>query len=360
MSKLMKIVAGVGGVLLLIVVALVFTAKSLITVDRVKALVLPKVEQALHRKVSLGEVQVGLFSGIELHDLSVADRNGGDPLLRIGMVKLRYQLLPLLNKQVVIDEVRIEKPQLVLVRQTDGELNIADLLAKSAKPSAPAPDAATADDGGIGLRVALATVSDGTVSFIDRRISAAAPPRIELTGLTTQFTEFSLQEELPVDLHGMLNGAPFALKGRVNPSGKTVSLAVELQGLDVTTLEPYYRDKLPGQLTSARLNLKNQVEGNAEAMAVRGLVSLHELSLRLEALPQAPLERVTASAAVDLAVIPGQGLLRIARSEYDLNGIKLAADGTLSGLKSAPAADLKVRIPGLDLHTALAALPARS
>jgi len=361
MRKFLKILAGLVAFLVVIVMALVFLAKSLITVERVKALVLPKVEQVLHRKVSLGEVQVGLFSGIELHDLVVADLEGSEPLLSIDLVKLRYQLLPLLSRKVIIDEVLVQKPQLLLVRKEDGTLNISDLLVAAAKPAdkgvTPEHPPATDDGSSIGLLVALANVDDGRLLFVDRQVAPASPARVELTGLATRLTAFSLQGDLPVNLRGAVNGAPFSLEGTVRPADKSGRLQAEIKGLDLTSLAPYYRAKIPGDLRAATFDLKASFDGNAEVFSLRGPVALRDVSVRLDAFPQAPFEHLSVQADVELAADLGKGNLTVARGDVDFSGIKLAASGQLRKLQEAPEADFKVQVPGLDLRQALAVLP---
>jgi len=238
MRKALKIVAGIGAFLLVVLIGLFFMARTLITAERVKALVLPKVEQALHRQVSLGEVQVGLFSGIELHDLKVAERNEAEPLFSAELIKLRYQLLPLLGRQVVIDEIRIDRPQITLIRQVDGTLSIADLLAPAKAPVAGG-DAGDGGGSNISLLVAKVAVTGGRLLFIDRQVAPTAPARIELTGLETEFTDFSLQGSLPIKLRAALNGAPLALDGQLRLADKAGTVVFDLQGFDATTLAPY-------------------------------------------------------------------------------------------------------------------------
>ena len=66
MKKWLKVLAIVAAVVLLIIVALSVLAKLLITPELVKKTVLPKVKEALHREVELGDVEVSIFSGIAL------------------------------------------------------------------------------------------------------------------------------------------------------------------------------------------------------------------------------------------------------------------------------------------------------
>jgi AsmA protein len=357
MSKLLKIVAGLVALTGLVLVGLIILVKVLVTPERVKALVLPKIEQALQRQVSLGEVRVGLFSGIELHDLKVVERSG-ELLASVDQFKLRFQLLPLLARQVVVDEIRLVRPQLMLVRQADGTLTIADLLSAPAKPESGQPQVTEQDGegGGISLLVSQAKVTSGKITFIDRQVAPTVPVRIELNELDMELRDFSLQGKVPIKLRGLVNGAPLALDGQLQLADKAGTLSIDLQGFDVTSLAPYYRERLPGQLSAARIDLKVNFDGNARVFTLRGQMGLRDLAFKL-LLPQASLDKGALASDVELTADLDKGTLSIAKGEFDLNGIKLAATGAVRGLSFRPDADLQVTIPALDLRTVLAAMP---
>ena len=101
MHKFIKILGAVVVVILVLVVALVILAKVLITPERVKQTVLPLAEQNLHRKIELGDIAVSLFSGIELKGLKIYERDGSEAFVSTDLVRLKYQLLPLLGMKVV-------------------------------------------------------------------------------------------------------------------------------------------------------------------------------------------------------------------------------------------------------------------
>ena len=103
MKRWLKIGSVIAAVVVALVVALIILASVLITPERVKSTLLPLAEQQLHRKIELGEIGVSLLSGIEIHGLRVYEADGREIFLSAELVRLRYQLLPLLAMKVVID-----------------------------------------------------------------------------------------------------------------------------------------------------------------------------------------------------------------------------------------------------------------
>lgn len=357
MSRLWKIVAGTVAVALLAGVLLVVLARVLITPERVKAVVVPLAEQALNRKVTLGEIRVGLFSGIELQALTVDDRAGGERLLSADLVRLRFQWLPLLAGRVVIDEVLLERPRIRLGRDAAGTLTIADLLGAAAGGQQRAAGGESGDSA-ITLLVSELRVSDGQLLFTDLRPDPAAPTRIEVTSVQAQLSGLTFDGRVPLQLRAVLNGAPLAIDGAIGLKDKIGKVAIDLQKLDLPAFEPYFRDRLPGRLGAGHASLQAEVERSPQHLAARGVLTVAGLAVRLAALPDAPLENATLRADFDVATKPGSGAAEFHSLKLDLNGLSLAATGRLSGLPDAPHIDLGVTVPGLDLHRALTALPA--
>ena len=126
-----------------------------LTEARIKTLVLPPLEKALGREVTMGTISVSLFSGISLNDFAVkeAPAVGDSDFVSARAFVLRYDLLPLLRGKLSINEIRLEEPKISLRRAKDGSFNFASLavLQEKTSPSpAPAPTSATA-----GLPMAL-------------------------------------------------------------------------------------------------------------------------------------------------------------------------------------------------------------
>jgi uncharacterized protein involved in outer membrane biogenesis len=145
MKRLLKIAIVVVGVLVLLFIGLNIFVKSYLSSDRLKALILPKVEAATGRKVNIDEINVSLFKGIVAKGLSVKERDGQKDFLKIGTFVLSCRLLPLLKKQLVISKIEIVSPSVSIRKAKEGKYNFSDIMEKqsreSRKPPEPKPQA---------------------------------------------------------------------------------------------------------------------------------------------------------------------------------------------------------------------------
>lgn len=361
MKKAPKIIITIAIVLVVLIVGLFVLAKVLITPERVRDTVVPLAEQALQRKVSLGEIKVSLFSGIELHDLTVSEKQGGEVFVSTDMVRLRYQLLPLLAMRVVIDEVRVDTPHIRVERFSDGSFNFSDLL--GADGQAPAAQPAGSGTGGsastpLDLLVTDVRITNGQLIFLDHLLKGRAPYRHEVTDFQLNASGITLDGSVPLNLSGRLNGAALEMKGLVRLEPLSMEMDVKLSDLDVVQFKNYFDEALPGTLNGLRLGLEARLEGNTRAMSAVGRLTAADLNLTLNAMPDAPLEKAQIGIDYKLAVDLDKSLLSIDRLQLDVNGIVVEATGQIDGLTGTPRADLKLNVPSLDLRKAMQALPA--
>lgn len=142
-----------------------------------KQTVLDAAKQSLGAEVKIADLDISLLSGISLQGVSVANPAGFDgQLLTARAFVLRYRLLPLLWKRVVIQQLSLEQPKIVLCKNDRGEWNYDKLGAVPAapapaatpappKPSAPATGA-TGLPGGINVTLSKLALSDGAVAML--------------------------------------------------------------------------------------------------------------------------------------------------------------------------------------------------
>ncbi|MDH3454528.1 MAG: AsmA family protein, partial [Desulfuromonadales bacterium] len=338
-------------------------ASVLITPERVKATLLPLAEDNLHRKIDLGDIKVSLFSGIEIHGLTVFEQDGREVFVSTDLVRLRYQLLPLLAMKVVIDEVRLEKPSIRIVRFKDGQFNFSDLMAAAGNGSGQskaAADSKTADAQSgtpISLLVSNVLLQDGQLIFLDHVLNDKIPYRYEISSLQIAAKGVSLTGKVPLSMQCQLNGSRLKLDGDVNLQPLGGDFNVELQDLDVVAFRPYIQDALPGKLGGLKLNVKSRVSGTPDEVSLKGTLSLQELDLILDAMPDAPLKKARLDATYDLLFVRAQERLQLQQLGLDYNGIKVNANGTVNGLMSHLALDLTVAAPKLEIRQAIAAVP---
>lgn len=135
-----------------VVIAFTVFIKIYVTPERVRAFLIPTAENALNRKIDVGDVSIGLFKGIAVKDFAIKEADGKADFLRCRDFVLTFQLLPLLAKKVIIDELSLVAPKLTVIRDKEGRYNFADIgkKEKSEKAAEETPEA-----GGKGLPISL-------------------------------------------------------------------------------------------------------------------------------------------------------------------------------------------------------------
>jgi len=363
MNKWTKILSAVVTVLVVLAVALIVLANVLITPERVKDTLLPLVAENLNREIDIGDIEVSLFSGIEIHGLTIYEQEGKDVFVSTDLMRLKYQLLPLLAMKVVVDEVRLDKPRIRVVRLKDGQFNFSDLLGMSdegaTQTKSPANQTSSNAQGStpISLLVSNVLLQDGQLTFLDHLLNDEAPYRYEVSSLQIAAKGVSLTGEVPLSMQCQLNGSRLALDGHVNLQPLGVDFEIDLQDLDVVAFKPYLQDALPGELGGLKLNLQSTLSGSSAEVSLKGTLSLQELDLLLDALPDAPLKNARLGANYDLTFNPGQERLGLTQLSLEYNGIKVNTRGEVTALLSAPVLDLIITVPELQIRQAVNAVP---
>jgi len=127
MGKLSKVL----GVLILLVgiavAGLVAIVHFYLTEDRVKDLIIPQAETALGRKVAIGDIKIGFLSGITIRDFLIKEEDKENNFVSTKAFVLSYDLMPLLQKKLVISEIRFDEPTVQITRDKQGRFNFSSL-----------------------------------------------------------------------------------------------------------------------------------------------------------------------------------------------------------------------------------------
>ena len=146
MGKLLKGFVIAFLLLVVLIAGLAVFVKYYLTDERVKELVIPQAEAALGRDVSIGTISIGLFSGITIKDFLIKEADGKTDFVSTRAFVLSYNLLPLLQKKLVITEIRLDEPTVLVSRDTKGQFNYASLAilapGEEKKKTAPSDPAA--------------------------------------------------------------------------------------------------------------------------------------------------------------------------------------------------------------------------
>ena len=129
MKKKLLIAAGVVvGLIVVVLTGLTLYVKSYLQSDKLKALIIPRVEEATGRKVDIEAINVSIFSGISVQGIHIKEKNGARDFAAIREFVLNYDLMPLLSKKLVISSIRVADPVLSVQRDESGRFSYEDIM----------------------------------------------------------------------------------------------------------------------------------------------------------------------------------------------------------------------------------------
>jgi AsmA protein len=124
MKKFLLIAAAAAAA---IIISLIILIKTYVTPERVKEYLIPYAEQTLNRRIHIGEVKISLLKGIDVKDFAIRETDGKTDFATCSDFVLKFQLLPLLSKKIVIDELKLLSPEVKIARDARGAYNFEDI-----------------------------------------------------------------------------------------------------------------------------------------------------------------------------------------------------------------------------------------
>jgi AsmA protein len=217
-----KVLIGAGIVILVIIlVAVVFAATF--NVNRYHDRIQSELETRLGRKVTLGEMHLGIFPPrFRVQDVAIADDarfNDPHPFVQAQEFDVSVKLLPLLHKAVEIDSISLIHPSVELIKDHQGVWNFSSLGNSAANSSAPsgasAPSQAPAQPqtptpakappaSGPPLSLSELMVQDGQVALTDHQANS---PRSVYDHIDLTLRDFAPARPFSIDAAAHLPGA---------------------------------------------------------------------------------------------------------------------------------------------------------
>jgi hypothetical protein len=177
------LIVGVAA-LVLVVVAGAVALKVLLPPEKLRAMVVPRIEEKVGSEVTLSDVRLRVFPriAVRLDDFAVANPPGysAEPALRLDALELQVAFWPLFRKQVELGRVRLLGPEIRYEVLADGTSNLAllgppdDAAGAAAAEGIPAAGAAAG-----AFVVSDLALSDGTVHYADARSGRVARMNVE-------------------------------------------------------------------------------------------------------------------------------------------------------------------------------------
>lgn len=311
------------GVFVLLGLALYFIVTSATFLQRV---VLPQVSKAINSDVTVSGAEISPFQRVTLHDLKVHPR-GGEPLLTVKEIRLRYSLLAIVRGKIDVTEVAVDSPVITVVKNADGTSNLDELLKLGGSdqnpPTEPGTKAPVVD-------VKLVALNNATVRLTTHHEGGTSDVT-EISGLN-----FSLRDLKNGQTGKMEVAALLAVNQAAQAAAPASSLRAKLGGGFTFDL---LADLKPGAVKG---DLTFSVEQATGALAELGQVAarldcemtpteIRQIALRCTK-AETQLGEVRLAGPLDLAKLEGKLKLEVA--SLDRRVLNLA--GAASGLDFGP------------------------
>ncbi len=249
----MRKIAIVVGIIVVVLVAAVGIFVATFNPNDYRGTVQAKLEDQLGRKVTLGNMELGLFPlRFRVYNLAIADdpKFSNRAFIQAQELSVSVKLLPLLSKSVQIDSLALERPSVELIKNAQGVWNFASIGQKptaaapippaAAKPagippaSAPPPSSSSQQQFSLGELA----INDGAVAITDLQDRR---PRTIYDHINLKLTDFAPDTPFNLDASVHLPGAgsqQVSLKGKGGPLSHTDPAATPFKGtLDLKSVQ---------------------------------------------------------------------------------------------------------------------------
>ena len=266
MVRYWKFAALTAGVLLLLLLAAGAIVKATFDPNDYKDDIIRLVQEQHHRTLAIpGKIRLMLYPriGANLGRVTLSERDSGAEFAAIDSARFSVALLPLLQRQIVIDRIDVRGMRAAVVRNADGSMNTGDLTGAAASNGADQPKADRT--GAIRLAIDSVRLDNARLSFDDRKtgrtlelshlnidsgaIAAEMPSRMALSAnlrmnkpalqtaitLTSKFVPDAAMRrvafsDLDANLDMSLKNAKVKVKGTLDMDLERDEFAAELKG----------------------------------------------------------------------------------------------------------------------------------
>ena len=289
----------------------------------------PLIEDALNRKIELQSIRLTIWPriGARVVGFTVMDDPSfsATPFASLRSLDVGVKLLPLLSKQVEIEEITLLNPLITVIKNKDGITNLSTLGPRTAAPAVPEkpqPQQGDPLQALALLAVERVSIDGGTLIYHD--LSAAAKAEYQIQDLAFHLTSVHLGETPTVHLNATVQpqGVPVTLDGRFGPLTQTL----EIQGYDFTVGIGKTALRVSGALLGGKLEATLSAPSISSADLPVALPLTKPVEIRdLHVVAHAPYPLRQGVSAMELADVSDLGLkIHTGGSALDVKGTLLA------------------------------------
>jgi uncharacterized protein involved in outer membrane biogenesis len=202
-----KILVAVLATPLVLLVASILFLKLYFTSERLKAIVLPKIQAAINREVTVREINLSLFPaiGVNVQGLRVANSPGAGfserPMVSLEEFLLEVKLLPLLAKRMEVNRLTLTKPHILLEVNKGGKNNYSDFQKEEEQKTQGKKSFTVQVNLGGSLLLSNLQIRDGDIEYVDHKENST----IHLKGVDAKLSVETIAEVSEVRTESEVN-----------------------------------------------------------------------------------------------------------------------------------------------------------
>ena len=384
MKKLLKVIALLSAALVAILAVVLIAFYRFVQIGDLRRFLVSEIERQTRLRVSVGEaeLEMGKALGISFSDLVLMEPESERPVVTAQKAVVRMALLPLLERRMVFDEVRLLRPTVRIERDEQGRASLSGLLAYF-------PVAVQSEDR-FTLDLREVKVEKGEMLFIGQRAEAGAAvthlrevdvnlkriqagelarPKADLKAGTADGEGLALEFGLRAAFEGEgdAGGIRLTSKGRVLfPAGSSELRQAwwdaegSVERLPASLLWAYYRPALPLQAIRGLLAPSLRWQGSAAGrLRIQGRIDFQRLELDAPDIFSGTLAAGDGRLELEIDRAPEE--LRVPRLEFRSAEIQLSAQGSARPLGEDDSfVEVHVATPFLPLAAARKYLPLKA
>jgi len=354
MRKALKVIGFISVTLVLFFIVSGLAFFHLMRTGEFRRFLIDEIERQTELKAQLGEadLEIGWITGVAFGQVSLSEPGAANPAITADRITARVALTPLLNREVVFYEIRLQKPMARFVRDKDGRLPLLDRLLNL--------PFLKRQDNQFSLDLRSIKIQNGVIDFADQRTDGAignwrlvnanlALERVRgerlrdfmkelLKRPAAEFTGAALQFDLKGEL--LKDSAKMNLKtaGRLLFPKETMDIHearwnadIELVNLPATLIKDYLGARVPIQSMSGQLAQRIHIEGHpAQRLRLKGDVDFKQLAVDAPELFLAPLTRVDGKGNFEAEW--SKQSLQVTRADFRTNEVRFSLQGVVSAL----------------------------
>jgi hypothetical protein len=211
-----------------------------------------------HRELTISSFSINpLTLSAEVHDLFLSEPRSPKKFISIQKIRVSLSPVSLARLVPILAELRIDQPDLTIVRETSGKFNFSDLV-QTWKPGKAVGVEPTR------YIINNLTLAEGKIDYFDQSFADTPRHQIRHLNLTLPFVgnePYLANQYVTPLLSGIFDESPIAVKGKLKPFADAVEASVILNfhDLDLPLYMDYAPADLPVEVRSGRLSSEMEV-----------------------------------------------------------------------------------------------------